>query len=182
MSKLTVNAVVIVVSTLGVQPVLAQGSHGHTKNADSGNTMSVPSSSEIDDGMMAGDMHSMMQKMMAGGMQSMKKMMLGQNMGMIATSVLVDTEHLRRIFDTNKDGKLTPSELSAGFLADLKTYDLDENGTLSLSEFEMLHAAHVREQTVDNFQEFDADGDGQITASEIVVPFEQMGNLIANKN
>ncbi|WP_235815667.1 EF-hand domain-containing protein [Cypionkella psychrotolerans] len=33
-------------------------------------------------------------------------------------------------FDTNKDGTLSPEEMTAGIQAELKTYDTDANGTL----------------------------------------------------
>ncbi len=38
-------------------------------------------------------------------------------------------------FDTDKDGTLTPEEMTTGMQAELKTYDTDANGTLSLDEF-----------------------------------------------
>ena len=57
-------------------------------------------------------------------------------------------------------------------------YDADGNGSLSLAEFETMHAAHVREATVDRFQVFDADGDGQVTADEIGAPADRMERMM----
>lgn len=194
MSKLTVGAIALVLSSFGAQAALAHDGSDHGNNTNKGNAAAMSGNGQMNggmggsqSGMMGGGMGGSQSGMMGGGMQSMMKMMqMMQNMGSGAMgsgamgaggSMMADTEHLRSVFDTNKDGKLTPEELSAGFLADLKTYDADGNGTLSLAEFEALHAAHTSEQTVDRFQAFDADGDGQVTAQEIVVPFEQMGNM-----
>ena len=70
-------------------------------------------------------------------------------------------------FDTNKDGTLSPEEMTAGIQAELKTYDTDANGTLSLEEFAVMHAAHTRPMTVRAFQMHDADGDAQVTEAEM---------------
>ncbi len=55
-------------------------------------------------------------------------------------------------FDTNKDGTLSPKEMTAGIKAELKTCDTDANGALSLEEFAVMHAAHTRPMTVRTFQ------------------------------
>ena len=70
-------------------------------------------------------------------------------------------------FDANKDGTLSPEEMTAGIKAELKTYDTDANGTLSLEEFAVMHAAHTRPMTVRAFQMHDADGDAQVTEAEM---------------
>ena len=72
-----------------------------------------------------------------------------------------------RTFDANKDGTLTPEEMTAGMQAEIKTYDTDTNGTLSLAEFETMHAVHTRTMMVRAFQMHDEDGDGQVTEAEI---------------
>ena len=59
-------------------------------------------------------------------------------------------------------------------LSRLTEFDADGDGTLSLSEFETLHAALARETTVDQFQHLDADGDGKITQTEMVAPARRM--------
>ena len=59
-------------------------------------------------------------------------------------------------------------------LARLAEFDVDGDGTLSLAEFEALHAAMIRETTVDRFQHLDADGDGRITEAEMGGPARRM--------
>jgi hypothetical protein len=108
------------------------------------------------DGMM-GDGMGMMgghDGMMGGGM-GMMGMMGGAQSYAMAT------------FDTNKDGTLSPEEMTAGIKAELKTYDTDANGSLSLEEFAVMHAAHTRPMTVRAFQMHDADGDAQVTEAEM---------------
>ena len=97
------------------------------------------------DGMMGG--------MMGGGM--MGGMMSGMN------------SYAMRMFDADKDGTLTPEEMTKGMQAEIKTYDTDTNGTLSLAEFEAMHAAHTRTMMVRAFQMHDEDGDGQVTEAEM---------------
>lgn len=70
-------------------------------------------------------------------------------------------------FDTNKDGTLSPEEMTVGIQAKIKTYDADGNGTLSLEEFAVMHAAHMRPMTVRAFQMHDPDGDAQVTEAEM---------------
>ena len=72
-----------------------------------------------------------------------------------------------RMFDANKDGTVTPEEMTAGMQAEIKTYDTDTSGTLSLAEFAAMHAAHTRTMMVRAFQLHDEDGDGQVTEAEI---------------
>ncbi len=97
------------------------------------------------DGMMGG----MMGGMIGGGMMS------GMN------------SYVMRTFDANKDGTLTPEEMTAGMQAEIKTYDTDTSGSLSLAEFEEMHAAHTRTMMVRAFQMHDEDGDGQVTEAEM---------------
>ena len=84
-----------------------------------------------------------------------------------------------RMFDANKDGTLTPEEMTAGMQAEIKTYDTDTNGTLSLAEFEAMHAAHTRTMMVRAFQMHDEDGDGQVTEAEIAAMAAMMQMMMA---
>ena len=99
------------------------------------------------------------QGMMGGRDGLMGGMMGGMMSGM--------NSYAMRTFDANKDGILTPEEMTAGMQAEVKTYDADTNGTLSLAEFEVMHAAHTRTMMVRAFQMHDEDGDGQVTEAEI---------------
>ena len=67
-----------------------------------------------------------------------------------------------------------PGVARATMLARLAEFDVDGDGTLSLAEFEALHAAMIRETTVDRFQHLDADGDGRITEAEMGGPARRM--------
>lgn len=106
------------------------------------------------DGMMGGGM-----RMMMGGAQS----------------------YAKAAFDTNKDGTLSPEEATAGIQSELKTYDADANGKLSLDEFAVMHAAHTRPMTVRAFQMHDADGDAQVTEAEMTSMAETMQKRMAGK-
>ena len=110
------------------------------------------------DGMMGGMMDG---GMMGGGMMS------GMN------------SYAMRMFDANKDGTLTPEEMTAGMQAEIKTYDTDKNGSLSLAEFEAMHAAHTRTMMVRAFQMHDEDGDGQVTEAEIATVATMMQMMMA---
>ena len=110
------------------------------------------------DGMTGGGM---MGGMMGGGM------MTGMN------------SYAMRTFDANKDGILTPEEMTAGMQAEIKTYDTDTSGSLSLAEFEAMHAAHMRTMMVRAFQMHDEDGDGQVTEAEMATMAAMMEMMMA---
>jgi hypothetical protein len=92
--------------------------------------------------------------------------MMGGGMGMMGMMGGAQS-YAMATFDTNKDGTLSPEEMTAGIKAELKTYDTDANGSLSLEEFAVMHAAHTRPMTVRAFQMHDADGDAQVTEAEM---------------
>jgi hypothetical protein len=91
--------------------------------------------------------------------------MMGGGMGMMMGGA---QSYAMAKFDTNKDGMLSPEEMTVGVQSELKTYDTDTNGKLSLEEFAVMHAAHTRPMTVRAFQMHDADGDAQVTEAEMV--------------
>jgi hypothetical protein len=101
-----------------------------------------------------------------GGMGMMEghEGMMGGGMGMMMGG---GQNYAMATFDTDKDGTLSPEEMTAGIQAELKTYDTDANGTLSLEEFGVMHAAHTQPMTVRAFQMHDADGDAQVTDAEM---------------
>ena len=100
------------------------------------------------------------QGMMGGGDTMMGGMMGGGMMGGMNSSAM-------RMFDADKDGKVTPEEMTAGLQAEMKTYDTDASGSLSLEEFAVMHAAHTRTMMVRAFQMHDEDGDGLVTEAEM---------------
>lgn len=101
---------------------------------------------------------------MMGGHGGMGMMMVGGQNYAMAT------------FDTDKDGTLSPEEMTVGIQAEIKTYDADGNGTLSLEEFAVMHAAHTRPMTVRAFQMHDPDGDAQVTEAEMAAMAAMMGS------
>ncbi|NBB70807.1 MAG: hypothetical protein GVY33_10875 [Alphaproteobacteria bacterium] len=75
------------------------------------------------------------------------------------------------VIDTDGDGAITPDEARAAMRSRLEAHDADGDGTLSLAEFQTLHAELMRRRIVDHFQFLDDDGDGEVTAEEIGEPF-----------
>ncbi len=111
--------------------------------------------------------------MMGGGMGMMRGHdgMMGGGMGMMMGGA---QSYAMATFDTNNDGILSPEEMTAGIQAELAIYDTDANGTLSLEEFAVMHAAHTRPMTVRAFQMHDADGDAQVTEAELAAMAARM--------
>ncbi len=147
-------------STAIALPALAGGNHGHGAGPAAGRHSSM--------GMMSGQggmadmdmMHSRMGGMRAGG----------HGMGMMAGPLF-------QSFDADDDGTVSPEEARAGLLDQLKSHDSDSNGTLSIEEFETLHAAATRTRMVDRFQALDEDGNGEVTEDEITTPAKRMGRM-----
>ena len=108
-------------------------------------------------------------QMQPGGMGMMggHDGMMGGGMGMMGSMMGSTQSYAMATFDTNKDGTLSPEEMTVGIRAELKTYDTDANGTLSLEEFALMHAAHTRPMIVRAVQMHDADGDAQVTEAEM---------------
>ena len=116
--------------------------------------------------------------MMGAGMDMMGGMMgamMSGGMGMMGGA----QSYAMANFDTNKDGTLSPQEMTAGIQSELKTYDTDANGTLSLDEFAIMHAAHTRPMTVCAFQMHDADGDAQVTEAEMATMATMKQSMMA---
>jgi Ca2+-binding EF-hand superfamily protein len=122
----------------------------------------IAQQAQMQHGGMMGDGMGMMgghDEMMGGGM-------MGGGMGMMGMMGGAQS-YAMATFDTNKDGTLSPDEMTAGIKAELTKYDTDANGSLSLEEFAVMHAAHTRPMTVRAFQMHDADGDAQVTEAEM---------------
>jgi len=77
-------------------------------------------------------------------------------------------------FDANEDGKLSQEEIDQGRANQLKKFDKDGDGTLSLAEYEALWLDVMNERMVDRFQQHDADGDGKVTPEEFGERFANM--------
>ena len=99
-------------------------------------------------------------------------------MGMMSGGV---QSHMMTKFDTDKDGTLSPEEMTAGIQGEIKTYDTDANGTLSLEEFAVMHAAHTRPMTVRAFQMHDPDGDAQVTEEEMAAMAARMQSRLSGQ-
>ncbi len=106
---------------------------------------------------------------MMGMMQRMHGNMMG-GMGPMGGGMM-------EMFDADGDGTVTPEELSKQLQGKLTEYDGDGDGSLSISEFETLHSALIREMMVDRFQYLDADGDGAVTAEEMAAPAGRMERM-----
>ncbi len=110
------------------------------------------------------------------GMMDGRDGMMGGMMGGMMSGM---NSYAMRTFDANKDGTLTPEEMTKGMQAEIKTYDTDTSGSLSLAEFEAMHAAHTRTMMVRAFQMHDEDGDGQVTEAEIATMAAMMQMMMA---
>ena len=112
------------------------------------------------------------------GMMDGRDGMMGGMMGGMMSGM---NSYAMRTFDANKDGTLTPEEMTKGMQAEIKTYDTDTSGALSLAEFEAMHAAHTRTMMVRAFQMHDEDGDGQVTEAEIATMARMMQMMARSK-
>lgn len=110
--------------------------------------------------------------MMGGGPMSG----MGPGMGMMGGGASLMGMAMER-FDTDGDGTVTSQEAHEGLQALLAEYDADGDEALSLTEFETLHSALIRETIVDRFQFFDDDGDGTVSVAEIVKPADMMERM-----
>ena len=84
--------------------------------------------------------------------------------------------------DEDGDGIVTPDEIRSTLETLRAKYDANNDGVLSLDEFEVLHSALIRETMVDRFQHLDADGDGSVTEEEMLAPADQLEHMHAMHN
>ena len=109
-------------------------------------------------------------------------MMDGSMMGGMMSGMMGPNSYAMQTFDTDKDGTLSPEEMTAGITGELKKYDTDASGTLSLDEFAVMHADHMRPMTVRVFQMHDADGNAQVTEAEMAAMAAMMQAQMARQN
>jgi hypothetical protein len=85
--------------------------------------------------------------------------------------------NLTERYDANQDGRVSQDEINANRTQWHGDFDRDKSGDLSLAEFEQLWLKARRDQMVREYQDFDRDGDGKVTADEYRSP---MANTVAN--
>ncbi|MEW4461927.1 Ca2+-binding EF-hand superfamily protein [Labrenzia sp. MBR-25] len=156
-------AMILSVATPGL--ALADSEHGHGASEQSAEETGPM-------GGQAGMMQNMMRMMMQMHGQMMENNMQGQGGG--NPMAMMDGKMMRMMMGGDMMGAPGAGEGRTNMLSRLKEFDADGDGTLSLSEFETLHAAMIRDTTVDRFQHLDADGDGKITEAEMAAPARRM--------
>ncbi len=87
--------------------------------------------------------------------------------------------HLAERYDANKDGKISQDEIDQNRTERHAQFDGDKNATLSLEEFQGLWLMANQERMVRDFQEFDRDGNAQVTLDEYKAPLAQ---IVANRD
>lgn len=106
---------------------------------------------------------------LAAGPQGLRGMHLARGGG----SDMIET------FDANGDGQLTQAEIDAFRANRLAAFDTDDDGELSLKEYQALWLDAHRERMVDDFQRHDDDGNARVTAAEFNEPF---ANMVARRD
>lgn len=76
-------------------------------------------------------------------------------------------------YDANKDGKISQEEIDKNRTDRHGEFDGDKNSTLSLDEFKGLWLKANQERMVREFQQFDRDGNAQVTLGEYMAPLAQ---------
>lgn len=123
------------------------------------------------------DMMQDMMRMMMPMMAQMHGAMMGAGSG--SAMAMMDDDMMRMMMGPDMMGAgmapvPEPDAARTAMLERLSEFDGDGDGSLSLTEFGALHAAMIRERTVDRFQHLDADGDGRITETEMGAPARRM--------
>lgn len=78
--------------------------------------------------------------------------------------------------DTDNDNALTQAELDAFVQSKVQAADANDDGDITLAEFETIWGEMTRRFMVDAFQRLDDDGSGTITAAERT---ERFGNVVS---
>jgi len=154
---------------------LAQTDHGHGAQASGAEASPADGQPGPMGGGQAPMMQNMMQMMMPMMMQMHAKMMDGgpDKMGGRGMAMM-DRDMMQMMMGPGMMAAPSAEGAGAAMQARLAEFDADGDGSLSLAEFEALHAAMIRETTVDQFQHLDADGDGRITEAEMAAPAKRM--------
>ncbi|MFC3165761.1 EF-hand domain-containing protein [Ciceribacter thiooxidans] len=164
MKTITTFAAVLMLSFAGAGYATAGSDHGHGNGP------------LMNDNMSSDGQGDMMQNMMRMMMQ-MHGQMMGSGPG--SGTAMMDDDMMRMMMGADMMGagvvgSPKPEAVRAMMLGRLSEFDADNDGSLTLAEFEALHTAMIREMTVDRFQHVDADGDGRITETEMGAPARRM--------
>lgn len=160
MKRFTLAVVGLAIATISAGAGLAQQSHQHGQQSDPQADQSATNQPD------RGAMMQMMQK-------HPKMMDAMMDSGMMGKHPPLGQEFMKML-DMNDDGNTTSEEARAQLQKILEENDTDGDGSLSISEFENFHSRLIREKMVDRFQHLDADGNGAVTAEEIIAPAENI--------
>lgn len=166
MKTITNFAAALSLSIAAAGHAAADSHHGHA-----GGPLANDSGPSAGKGEMMQDMMRMMMPMMMHGQ------MMGTGPGGVMS--MMDGDMMRMMMGPGMVGdgpaaEPEPEAARTAMLSRLAEFDADGDGSLSLTEFETLHAAMIRETMVDRFQHLDADGDGSITETEMGAPAQRM--------
>lgn len=76
--------------------------------------------------------------------------------------------------DADNDGSITQAEIDSYRSTKMGEADTSGDSALSIDEFDTLYREFTRSRMVDTFQDFDADGDGVVSAEELDVRFDDI--------
>jgi len=161
MTKMTTIATALAMSLATPGLLSAEGQHDHNSGGAAKNDAPEHASGQV----------GMMQNMMGMMTQMHNAMMGGHAQG---NAMDMDRSIMKFMMGPGTRDMSSPETGREEMRAKLNEFDVNKDGVLSLVEFEALHAAMIRETTVDRFQHLDADGDGAITETEITAPIERM--------
>ncbi len=160
MKRLTLTVAGLAMATVSADAGFAQQGHQHGQQADIQADQSATLQADGGGMMKMMQMHS---KMMGAMMDS----------GQMGRHSLLGNEFMNML-DMNGDGNKTSQEARDQLQNILEENDADGDGSLNISEFENFHSRLIREKMVDRFQYLDADGNGAVTAEEIIAPAENI--------
>ena len=83
-------------------------------------------------------------------------------------------EQMSERYDTNTDGRISQEEIDTTRTRWLSEFDGDKSGALALGEFQNLWLKARNQQMVREFQQFDRDGNGQVTLDEYKLPLSKI--------
>jgi Ca2+-binding EF-hand superfamily protein len=87
-------------------------------------------------------------------------------------------ERLFEQFDTNQDGTITQVEIDEVRSSRLAEFDQDNDGSLTLEEYQALWLDAMHERMVDRFQAHDDDGDAMVTVEEFGERYSSMARRL----